>query len=285
MLTHLTTNTRCIITLCAALLSTSGYSQTTTKPGESPWSFSAGLGIASAPEYEGASKRATSLAPVLDLTYRTNGYGTIGFGAKSRGVSWTILDTEAQSFGVSLSASSGRVDNKDGSAFRPGSKRLKGMGEIKASPEFGVFGHMVVGVPIIAEFYKGIGNGKQDAKDFSFKGHGGSRFVLSTELPWKANDALSFSVSPNLVWADKKYTQTFFGVTAAQSARSGFKAFNASGGVKSLGLNLGAQYKIDQQWSAQANLGIDQLRGDAGKSPITQKKAQSSAFAGFTYKF
>jgi MipA family protein len=272
--------------ITAAIGSAPAIAQNTpSKIDDSPWRIVVGLGVASNVEYEGGSKRVSGLVPLLDLSYKTQGFGTFAVGAKERGFSWTVVDRDDLSFGVSLGAGTSRVDNKDGTLFRPGSKRLKGMGEISAQPEIGVFGHAVIGIPLIVEYSKGLGNGKQDLKTLKYNGHGGSRLTLSTELPIKIDDALSFSVSPNLVWADKKFTQAYFGVNAVQAAASGYQLFNASGGIKSIGLNLGARYKFDKNWSAQARLGIDQLRGDAGKSPLTQKKVQTSAVVGVSYEF
>jgi MipA family protein len=276
------------VLLTAALtstLSTLALGQTAPKAPESPWTVILGAGVATGSEYEGASKRATSPIPIFDVSYRTERFGTFGFGAKSRGLSWTAIDTDDYSVGISLSSSSGRVDNKDGSLLRPGSKRLRGMGEIKGAAEFGVFGHVTLGIPIMLSLTKGTGDGKADVKDFSVKGHGGTQAVLSTEIPWKVSDALTLSLSPSINWADDKYTRTYFGVTTAQAARSNFKAFNAKGGIKSYGINAGASYSITKNWSADASVGYEQLQGDAGKSPLTQKKGQTSANIGFAYKF
>jgi MipA family protein len=278
-------NLKIALTVTSIISSTSALSQTAPKAPESPWKISVGIGVASGSEYEGASKRVSGATPLIDISYKTDGFGTIAVGAKSRGVSWTIFDSETASFGVSLGVGSGRVDNKNGTLLRPGSKRLKGMGEIEGQPEIGVFGHAVIGLPLFVEYYKGLGDGKRDLKTLKYEGHGGSRLVLSTELPLKVDDSLSFSISPNLVWGDKKFTQSYFGVNAFQAANSSFKLFNAGGGIKSIGLNFGAEYKFDKNWSAQANLGFDQLRGDAAKSPLTQKKGQTSAFIGAVYNF
>lgn len=272
-------------TAASIVSSTLALSQTTPQAPETPWKISAGIGIASSSEYEGASKRVSGVAPLFDISYKTEGFGTIAVGTKLRGASWTILDSETASFGVSLGVGNSRVDNKNGTLLRPGSKRLKGMGDIDGQPEIGVFGHAVIGLPLFVEYYRGLGDGKRDLKTLKYEGHGGSRLVLSTELPLKVDDSLSFSISPNLVWGDKKFTQAFFGVNAVQAANSSFKLFNAGGGIKSIGLNLGAQYKFDKNWSAQANLSIDQLRGDAAKSPLTQKKGQASAFVSAVYNF
>lgn len=52
-----------------------------------------------------------------------------------------------------------------------------------------------------------------------------------------------------------------------------------------MGVSLGANYKIDSNWSANAGASFSQLQGDAGKSPLTQKKAQTLFTAGVSYKF
>lgn len=260
-------------------------SQTTEKKQASPWNVSAGLGVISLPEYEGASKRISSLAPDLNISYKTEGWGTFSIGSKSTGISWTIADTDAYTFGFSLGSAQGRLDTKDGTLFRPGSKRLKGMGEIKSTTEYGVFGRVNAGIPLTFAMKKDSGNGKLNTRDGSFDGSGGSVIEFGADIPWEINSNLVLSLSPNLVWADKKHNQTYFGVTAAQSAKSGFKAYTANSGIKSIGLTLSSNYKLDNNWSANAALSLTQLQGDAAKSSLVQKKAQSLLFVGASYTF
>jgi MipA family protein len=261
------------------------FSQVAEKKLASPWKISAGLGLVSLPEYEGARKRITSLTPDLNATYTTDGWGTFGIGSKSNGISWTIVDTQTYSFGLSLGAVQGRVDSKDGTLFKPGSKRLRGMGEIKSTAEYGVFGRVNAGVPLTFAFKKDSGNGKLNAADGSLDGSGGSVIELGAEIPWAINSNLALSLSPNVVWADKKHNQTYFGVTAAQSAKTGFKMYTPSAGIKSMGVTLGGNYKIDNNWSVNTALSLNLLRGDAGKSSIVQKKDQSLLFVGTSYTF
>jgi MipA family protein len=269
---------------CVAAISSSPV-HAQIKKDEGPWSVSLGLFVTSSPEYEGGKKRVTSALPDFNLSYRTKDFGTFGVGSKSRGASWTIIDKEEYSFGIAIGGDAGRTDKKDGTAFRPGSKRLLGLGEIKSSAEFGVFGHVVAGIPISLQIMKGIGDGKADNKDFSIKGHGGTHAELGTEIPLKLNESLTLSFSSSVSWADKKYTQTYFGVTSAQAARSNFKEFNAKGGVKSVSVGVGLNYQIDKNWSANAGLTYSQLQGNAAKSPIIEKKSQPSALIGIGYTF
>lgn len=255
------------------------------KKDESPWNVSLGLFVLSSPEYEGGKKRVTSALPDFNLSYRTKDFGTFGVGSKSRGASWTIIDKEEYSFGIAIGGDAGRTDKKDGTAFRPGSTRLRGLGEIKASAEYGVFGHFVAGIPFSLQIMKGAGDGKPDANDFSIKGHGGTHAELTNEIPWKLNDTFTLSFSSTVSWADKKYTQTYFGVSRAQAARSNFKEYNAKGGVKSVSAGVGLNVQIDKNWAANAGLTYNQLQGNAAKSPIIEKKGQVSAVVGIGYTF
>jgi MipA family protein len=270
--------------LSATIVSFSAAAQTAAKKDEGPWSVSVGLFATSTPEYEGGKRRVAGVLPDFDISYKTKDWGRFGFGSKSRGASWTIIDKEEYSFGILFSGDTGRSE-KDGTAFRPGSKRLRGLGEIKAAGEVGVFGHVVLGVPLSLQVTRGLGDEKQNSRDLSFKGHRGTRIEFGSEIPFELSDTLTLSVSPSISWADKNYTQTYFGVTRAQSARSGFKEFKADGGIKSLNIGAGLNYKIDKNWSATAGVTFQQLRGSAAKSPITEQKRQASALLGVNYVF
>jgi MipA family protein len=270
--------------LSACIVSISAAAQTATKKDEGPWSVSVGLFAISTPEYEGGKRRVNGVLPDFDISYKTQDWGKFGVGSKSRGVSWTILDKEEYSFGILLGADTGRSE-KEGTAFRPGSKRLRGLGEIKSAGEVGVFGHVVFGVPLSLQVTRGLGDEEPDSKNLSIKGHRGTRIEFGSEIPFKLTDTLTLSVSPSVSWADKNYTQTYFGVTSAQSARSGFKAFKADGGIKSLNIGVGLNYQIDKNWSANAGVTFQQLRGSAAKSPITEQKRQANALLGVSYAF
>jgi MipA family protein len=277
-----------LVAISAAWCHVAAHAQAADKPSTKPvdpWAVSVGLGLVSTPEYEGASKRASSVLPDLNIKYGTRDFGSISLGSKARGLSWTMVDQEAYSFGIGLQGDGGRVDNKNGTAWRPGSKRLLGMGEIKPSVELTAFGHVVLGVPFILQIAKGLGDGKADSKDFSIKGPGGARIELSSEIPFEVTKSLSLSVSPSVSWADSKFTQAYFGVTPEQAARTGFAAFKTKAGIRSVGLGLGANYKLSPQWSVNAFANYSQLHGDAGKSPLVQKKGQATVQLGVAYQF
>jgi MipA family protein len=272
------------LVMSLAAVSAAALAQTADKKDKGPWDVSVGLGVAYAPEYEGASKRAAGVVPDFNASYKTNGYGTFAVGSKARGFSWTAIDKDEYSFGVSLGFDGGRVDDKDGGGLRTGSKRLRGMGEIKSSVDYGVFGHVTLGVPISLQVIKNAGDGKVNS-DRKINGSGGTLVELSVEVPWKLTDSINLSFSPNIVWADKKYTQTYFGVTNTQAANSGFRAYSPKGGIKSAGFSVGANYMLTPNWSANLGLSFSRLQGDAAKSPLVQTKNQTSLAAGVAYTF
>lgn len=261
------------------------FAQSTAKKAASPWQVSVGLAVASTPEYEGSNKAVTGLVPDVNVSYKTDGVGSFAFGTKARGLSWTAIDTEAYSLGLSLGVGAARSEGKDGTVFSPGSKRLKGMGEIRASAEYGVFGHVLVGVPLTFALVKGAGKGAANTSDGNLDGHGGTRLELGASIPWQVSSNLGVSFSPNIVWADSKYNQAYFGVTGAQSAKSGFAAYTAKSGIKSVGLTVGSDFKIDNNWSANAALSLNQLRGGVAKSPLVQSKSQNTFVVGVSYLF
>ncbi len=276
--------------LSAAFISGQAHAQAVATPAKpavaaSPWTVSAGLGVARAPVYEGAKESATGAVPDLNISYKTDGLGTVAFGSKARGLSWTFIQSDAFSLGVVLQADGGRTDKKDGSLLRPGSKRLLGMGEIKPAIEIGITGHVLLGLPLGFTLTKGSGNGKLDATKSSINGHGGVKLELGSEIPFDITPALSGFVAPSVVWADARYNQSYFGVTPEQAARSGFKAYTAKAGLKSVGIAAGLNYKLSPQWSVNTAVSLSQLTGEAGKSPLVQKKAQTAVNTGFAYTF
>jgi MipA family protein len=264
------------------------YAQSTEKAADKkdqdPWTISVGASVISKPDYEGSKKSISGILPSVAATYRLADYGKVGIDPRN-GLSWTPIQKDEYSFGVGLGFDFGRKDNVNGTAFQPGSKLLAGMGRIKPSAEFNVFGHYTLGVPIYAQFSKGLSDGKINNITREREGHGGARLELGFDVPWKATNELTLTFSPNVVWADKKYQQAYFGVTAAQAAASKFKAYNADGGVKSAGLNISADYKLDKHWTGTMNASISQLRGNAANSPLVSRKGQSTVIVGATYTF
>lgn len=88
-------------------------------------------------------------------------------------------------------------------------------------------------------------------------------------------------------WADDDYMQSYFGVTAAQSAASvaNLARFDAEAGVKDVFLGFAADVPIAERWSLKLSGRYTHLLGDAANSPIVETESQWQGGIGVTYRF
>lgn len=94
------------------------------------------------------------------------------------------------------------------------------------------------------------------------------------DLIYRPSDQFTLSAGPRLFWGSDDYAQTYFGVTAQESAASAFEAFDAGGGVLSQGLQAEATYEFNEDWGVTGRIRYDRLQDDAANSPITQSEDQ-----------
>lgn len=274
-----------VLPVCLGVIANGARAQATQREPEKSWSLQLGLTALSLGEYEGAKRTVTTATPILMASYKFQDWGSVSFDQSARGLAWRFLDRDDYAFGVSLGGSEGRVDNKDGTLFRPGSKRLRGMGEIKSGGEVSLFAEYKKMMPVRVQVTKGLGDKYAEAKGATFKGHAGVLAEMSAEFSYAVTPELRLSFTPSVTWADTEYTKTYFGVSPVQASRSAFKAYKAKGGLKSGGAELSANYALTKNWMAVVSASANQLLGDAADSPIVVRKTQKSFAAGFLYSF
>lgn len=107
-------------------------------------------------------------------------------------------------------------------------------------------------------------------------GHESLVAELGSDIYYRPTDQLTFKAGPRILLGDDDYAQTYFGVTAAESAASSFDAFDARGGIISAGAKAEATYAINDNWEVVGTLQYEQLRDDAADSPISQSDDQIS---------
>jgi len=109
------------------------------------------------------------------------------------------------------------------------------------------------------------------------------KFGIEQKVITKGADRVD--VSGWATYGDDKHMQTWFGVTAAQSASSGFAAYAPKSGLEDVGLNVAWTHLIDRNWSVRSALGVKHLTGDAADSPLTVKKTYPTAVVTANYAF
>lgn len=69
-------------------------------------------------------------------------------------------------------------------------------------------------------------------------------------------------------WANNRYTDSFFEITPAEAAASGYRPFNPGGGFKDIGAGVIGSYAASDRVTVQAGFGYQRLLGGASNSPI-----------------
>jgi outer membrane protein len=81
------------------------------------------------------------------------------------------------------------------------------------------------------------------------------------------------------------YNQTQWGVNASQSAASGFRQYSPGGGINAVDLGLTWVHLLNRKWSVTTSGQVTRLVGDAGGSPIVQRRVSLNVATIVGYKF
>ena len=112
--------------------------------------------------------------------------------------------------------------------------------------------------------------------------HGG--YTVTAETAWtvQATDRIRYSVGANVVWADKNYMETYFGVDSVGAAASGLAAYRPDAGLESVGVSANLRYRLSDRWGMAVFAAYDRLVDQAADTPIvTQEGSENQAQIGF----
>jgi len=155
---------------------------------------------------------------------------------------------------------------------------LRGLGNVDFAIEPGVF----------AEVYPVAWlRGRVEVRH-GFGGHSGTLADVSADAFGDVLPGWRLSAGPRLSLASSDYAQTYFGVNAVQSARSGLPVFSPGGGVKSYGVGTALQWRATDAIIATAYAEYERLAGDIGRAPLVrQRGSRDQAMFGLrvTYSF
>jgi len=82
-------------------------------------------------------------------------------------------------------------------------------------------------------------------------------------------EGLTLTLGPRLSFGTDNFAETYFGVSAEESAASGLDQFTATGGLLGAGMELGARYRFNERWGVEGAATWNRLVNDAGDSPVT----------------
>ena len=234
-------------------------------------SLTVGGGVDVAPRYSGSDENRVSTALVLDYSMR-NGF----FVSSTRGLGYGN-NLGNVDYSAALSYRTGRKDhNVDSDDMNDGSDYLRGMGNIKGSA-LGVVG-------LGYNFTPWLSAQLQAEVPFSQRDNGAALHVgIVSPLYHSPKNSVTMALTSS--WGTNDYMQTYYGVSAPQSAASGFTQYDAGSGIYAWSLNLDWTHNFTKRWSVVADAGYTQLAGDARNSPIVQRKSSPTGSLKVTYRF
>jgi MipA family protein len=224
--------------------------------------LSVGPGMYLTPSYPGARSSRGFPLPYIDAEYDGRFYSNA---ADLLGV--YAVNTSATQAGAAIQYDFTERLNDDDQRFRY-------LRDIKATPRIKLFASHTVGI------FTGDANA---ATDVANRGQGtlvqGNLWVTLPFIP-----KFLLSMGPGLTWADERYMTSFFTITAPQAAVSSLPVYAARAGILDLHLNAVATLEISSRWSVGASAYAARLHADAGNSPVTLRRAQTTAMAWIVYK-
>ncbi len=222
-----------------------------------------GLAVVAGHEYMGSDERRTRVYPALDYRWASG-----WFAGTTNGIGYNFSRQAGVQYGVRVTADFGRDESR--------SAVLRGLGDVDARPELGAF-YNLQPTPhtfLTSSVRYGAGQGRD-----------GLLIDLGAGLNAQVAPAWRMGAGVAATWANAAYTQSYFGVDAAQAARSGRGVYTASAGVRDVRVSVSATYAITPRASATAALSYSRLQGDAASSPIVRDRAGANGVLAVTYAF
>ena len=258
-----------LLLLSLALASLPGMVQARSPAGLAEWQFSAGQalmphfveaipkwqrvvsgGVVALPRYEGAT--AYTVMPALNLELR---YKDLAFASTSEGLGVNLLHSRNYRAGVALGFDLGRDETRN--------PHLTGLDDLQPAPVLKFFGEYVI-FPVVL----------RTAVSHQLGAGGGWDADVGAYMPVIGNKKFFVFLGPSVTFSDGDEMQRSFGVSSAQSSRSGLAVYHAGGGLRSANLGSSASWFFRENWFLNATGGFQHLLGSAQQSPITRSQQQ-----------
>ncbi len=261
--------------MAAGLGAAQAQSAASTPP-QTPPKFEGALGLVLAykPAFSGSSDR--KIAPQLAGFIR---YGRItltgagGFTTRrqddvERGLDAELLRRDRVRVNLSLRFDPGRRESE--------SDQLAGMGNIKQTVRSRL-GLRWEPAPFWSLSLAGSVNALGNGGGYTVEAGVSRTFVLDARQ--------RVTLGAGFIGAGDRYFQTWYGVTAEQSARSGLPVYEPSAGLRDVHTSATWRIEVNPQWAGFASLGATRLLGAAADSPLTRQRSSVSLSAGIARRF
>lgn len=257
-----------LLAILAASVSTAALAQsspTPSAPSAPPrdWNLTIGGGVGYVPKYLGSSDYEFRALPYVDANYKDVVF------VRGLAAGANLLTVKGPRPGDGLRA--GPIVRYGFGREESDHAALRGLGDVDDAVEVGAFLSYAAG-----QWLADI----QLVKDVA-DGHDG--VLADAGLAWRAaiSPRMRSTIRASTTWANDTYMTNMFGISPAQSARSGLRTHDAGAGIRDVGLSLSLSYGLTQNWSLSGRVGYTRLLGDAADSPIVADKGAKNQVGTF----
>jgi MipA family protein len=224
---------------------------------------SAGAAVVAAYEYQGSDQRSALVIPVLNYQW-ANGW----FAGVSNGLGYNFSNSPQTQYGLRLTADRGRKESR--------ASALRGLGDVDPAAEVGAFFNDAgpEGLFFSASIRYGAG-----VKRKGLLVDLGAGYLTEIAPKWR------LATGTGVTLANAHYMQSFFGVTDAQSATSGYQVSKPGTGARDVRANLALTYSFEPRTSVTAALSASSLLGQARDSPLTRKRTSETVVIAASHSF
>lgn len=215
------------------------------------WKVTAGFGAVYLPEYEGSDEYEVQPFPLISAHFGDRVF------LDTDGLKVDVWKQSGFRFAITGGADMGRKEDD--------SYYLRGLGDIDPG---GVVGGLVSFETGPFEFYAAL--------DKTIGGSEGLTGTVGTKASYQY-ERFIFSADLSGTWADDKHMESYFGINAAQSARSGLAEYEAGAGFKRVDIKGTITYLWTEHWMVAGAAGAGFLLGHAKDSPIVKEDVQPFA--------
>lgn len=243
-----------------------------------PEGVSITIGVATilSPAWQGSRDSSLSLFPDLRISY-----GDLLFASVPEGIGLNAVNQNGLRAGPLAKLRFGRDEKDGGSPFliSGGSNALAGMGNVKAAVEAGGFVEQGFGPRTAWRIRGEVRRG--------FGGHEG--VLVDASLSYRASvGRVRASIGPRATWASRDFMQTYYGIDAGQSLRTGLTRYNANSGILSYGLGGTLIRPLDRRSALTMFTSLERLGDQAADSPLVRDRGQPTQFTvglGYGFRF
>lgn len=202
------------------------------------------------PKYEGASKRMFQAAPLVSLGKAGS---TVRFSSRNDNMSYALIDRGSFRAGVAGKLIFERDEDT--------SSDLEGLDPVKFGGEVGGFAEVYPTdwMRVRAEVRQGI------------RSHHGIVADVAVDAFADVSSNVRISGGPRLTAASSDYFDAYYGVSAAESAASGYSAYNPHGGIHSVGVGTAISWAATEKLETSAYAEYRRLMGAAADSSLVRE--------------